>query len=254
MTIWEAALLGVVQGITEFLPISSDGHLALMHHLLGMGQLDLTFDVFLHGMTLLAIIIFFWKDIWKLSRQEMVGIALGTVPAVVVGLFIKDYLEPLSASLLIVGGFLMVTGVMNLFADRCLSRQKEGTSEVAPRQALVIGLFQAFAILPGVSRSGGTVASAVAMGVDRQAAFRFSFLLGIPAIAGATLLQFVDAAQAGFPDVVVVPYGIGGGLAFVVGLGALAFFRWVMKHARLELFGWYGVGVGMMTVIASVLV
>ncbi len=254
MTSVQALILGVVQGLTEFLPISSDGHLALMHHALGFAHADLVFDVFLHGATLLAVILFFWKDIWKMSLKEAAVIVISTIPAVAFGAIIKDRLEMLSASLVIIGVFEIVTGLMNLQAARCMAKPGEKSQAVTFKQGLIIGIFQALAILPGWSRSSGTVAAAVTQDIDREKAFRFSFLLGIPAIAGAATLTLVDVWKAGFPGIQPFPYLVGGFAAFCVGLGALKLLQWVISHAKFQWFGWYCLALGSVTIVAPLVV
>lgn len=246
MSIFQSILLGIVQGVTEFLPISSSGHLVLSQHLLGWQEPNLAFDVFVHFATLLAVAVFFYRDIINLKKTEIIALGLGTIPAVIVGLSFKNQIESLFGSLQLVSLMLIVTGLINLVTDRKLETTvtKEKKSEITPMKGFVVGLFQSVAIVPGISRSGSTVAGGVWQGLDRMSAFRFSFLLSIPAVAGATLLQLLDLSKDGFVGVTPLPFLIGGAAAFVSGFLSLRLFRYIMAKARLEWFGWYCVVLG----------
>ena len=151
MNFFQAVFLGFIQGITEFLPVSSSGHLAISQHFLGFKEANLAFDTFLHFGTLLAVIIFFWKDLIKLKIKNWLIIAVGTIPAIFAGLLIKDYIENIITSTVIVAGFLIVTGIINLISDKKLEQERT-TTNVSYKNSFIIGLFQAFAIIPGISR------------------------------------------------------------------------------------------------------
>ncbi len=254
MTIVQAVTLGLIQGVTEFLPISSSGHLAVFQNLFGLDGDLLIFDTTLHVATLLAIVLFFFKDILKLRFTDLLVLGVGTIPAVLFGLFVKDYMEVLFGSIKLVGVALIVTGVLNFITDKKLEVGSEKSEdrkkkEVDVKSGFLIGLFQAFAITPGISRSGSTVAGASLLGLSRQDAFKFSFLLGIPAIAGAGLLQAKDLITDGFVGVPVHILAIGAVSAFVSGLMSLFIFKYVIDKARFEVFGWYCVVLGGLVVL-----
>lgn len=251
MQIWEAVLLGVVQGVTEFLPISSSGHLLIVQHLLGFQHELITFDIVIHLATLVAILLFFGKSLLHVSFREWFLVGLGTIPAVIAGLFFKDAIEALFGADVWVGVQLIITGLIVFATDWWLAHQDEMrqrtkmTTQNNPVKALVIGVAQAIAIIPAISRSGSTVAGAIAMGLDREQAFRYSFLLAIPAIAGAGVLEFKDVYEAGETALLVSPpYLAGAVAALVTGILSLKLFKYVIDKAKLEWFGWYCVVVG----------
>ncbi|NLE74049.1 MAG: undecaprenyl-diphosphate phosphatase [Actinobacteria bacterium] len=212
MTIWEAILLGIVQGLTEFLPVSSSGHLVIVPELLNLSTPPVAFDVLLHFSSALAVIGYFAQDIYKMinaflrprsmPRAEMrtwrrlfVWLVIGTIPAGALGLLFRNFFESLFGSTLAVGALLMVTGSIMLIADLVLVRThvpRRSIRDMGLIDSLVVGLFQALAIAPGLSRSGLTISGGVYLGFDRQSAARFSFLLSVPAILGAGLLNLGD--------------------------------------------------------------
>lgn len=207
MTILQAVVLGIVQGLTEFLPISSDGHLALAYRAFGMPA-DLTFTVFLHGATLLAMLAYFYADIIAILRslisrspadagQRRVAllIAIGTVVSAILALGLGDLVEPASNSMLAIGlGFLataLLLGAGEWISSRAAASIEDPARLTLP-QAGIIGFLQGLAVMPGVSRSGSTIAAGLFSGLSRPAAARFSFLMGIPIITLATIKDFVD--------------------------------------------------------------
>lgn len=256
MSFWQAILLGVIQGITEFLPVSSSGHLVLAQSWLGFEEPQLLFDVAVHFATLFAVAIFFFPVILKLRFKQWLVIGIGTIPAVVIGLLFKDMIESLFAAQVVVSGALLVTAGLNFFADRKLNKEVEqdASEQVAVEQkigglswlqAAIIGCFQAFAIIPGISRSGSTLAGGLTQKLDRKTAFTFSFLLSLPAIAGATLLQVFDVMEAGSLSLPVEILLVGGMAAFVSGYASLWVFKKIIATARLEIFGWYCLVLGL---------
>jgi undecaprenyl-diphosphatase len=246
MTILEAVFLGIVQGATEFLPVSSSGHLVLVQDLLGWHQPDLTFDVWLHFSTLLAVIIFFWKDIRSLTKKEMFIILVASFPAAIVGLFFEDSISGLFGSTKIVASALLVTGLLNLFTDRVIKNKsvEKKESPISLKQGFIVGLFQALAIIPGISRSGSTVFAGSLQGLNRLRAFKFSFLLSLPAVLGASLIQFTKVLNQGVDGVVSSAFLLAAGAAFLTGLASLHVFRYVMKKSRLNWFGYYCLALG----------
>lgn len=208
MTIFEVIVLGIIQGATEFLPISSDGHLVLLPTFFNMPTPDLAMVGILHLGTLLAMSIYFWRDIWQIATAVLQGlrqkeplgtadarlgwlIAVGSIPAVVVGLFLKDWLESMFASPAIGAFFLLVTAVLLVIGEKMQTGGKR-PFELGWGEVFFIGLLQASALLPGVSRSGSTIAGGRMRGLDRPTATRFAFLLGFPAIFGAGMLSLVE--------------------------------------------------------------
>ncbi len=213
MSILEAIILGILQGATEFLPISSSGHLVLVPYLFTLAEPGLTLISIVHEGTLLAVLVYFRQDLWKIARGVLDGlrrrqplataesrlgwfIILGSVPAGAVGLLFADFFEEAFGAPAVAAGFLLVTAVLLVTGERLLSGKKD-LAQLTWLDALVIGFFQMLALFPGISRSGSTITAGLMRGFDRATAARFSFLLGIPAILGAGLLSMVDLVQAG---------------------------------------------------------
>lgn len=212
MTIIEAIILGIVQGATEFLPISSSGHLLLVPSLFNLSEPNLNAIAIAHQGTLLAILVYFRVDLWSILKGVAHGlrnrrpmetvesrlgwyIAAGTIPAIIVGFFFADAIDGLLANPTTAAFMLIMTGLILILGERIL------TGTTAPEgmkwgDAIIIGLAQALALIPGISRSGVTITAGLGRGLSRPAAARYSFLLGVPAIAGAGLLAFVDLVQS----------------------------------------------------------
>jgi undecaprenyl-diphosphatase len=253
MSLLDAVLLGLVQGLAEFLPISSSGHLVLTEGLLGIAQADIIFEVFLHFSTLLAILIYFKKDILAIRMKEAKLIVFGSIPVVVVGLLFKEQLEVVFGSIVIVSLLLIVTGILNLVTDHKLNngkKSKEAKKEIGVKEAIIIGIFQTFAILPGISRSGSTVAGGVLQNIERKKAFRFSFLLVIPVILGASFLQLLEVVGEGglsAGGLNISTLVVGGLTAFISGFLSLRIFEYVINKSRLEVFGFYCIFVGVVS-------
>lgn len=244
--LWQAALLGVVQGVTEFLPISSAGHLILVPALLGWPDSPLTrldFTVALHVGTLIALVAVFWSDWISLGRAVLVAagrrslgdprarlallIVLATIPAALAGVFLERAVEAALRSPTTVGIMMCGVGLLMGAADRWSLRLRDELS-LGPLGALGIGVGQAIAIIPGVSRSGITIAGGLAFGLTRTAAARFSFLMSAPVVAGAALKQGVDLAQGGGLNLIdLTAYSVGVGAAAVSGFVAI---RWLLGY------------------------
>lgn len=212
MTIIEAIILGIIQGATEFLPISSSGHLLLVPSLFNLSEPNLNGIAIAHQGTLLAILVYFRRDLWAIlkgvvhglrQRQPMataearIGwyIAAGTIPAIIIGFSLADTIDELFAHPTTAAFMLIITGLILILGERLLTGSTR-TEQMKWRDALIIGLAQALALIPGISRSGTTISAGLGRGLSRPAAARYSFLLGVPAIAGAGLLAFVDLAQS----------------------------------------------------------
>lgn len=238
MLVVEMLILAVVQGVAEFLPISSSGHLVIVGALLGGGDESATVEIILHAGTLASILVIYWRRILALLRADRRVIPLlvvGTIPAAILGLTIKSRAEWLLASPLLAGCMLLVTGGLLLL----LKWLPEGNSDYRQmrlRDALVVGCFQAFALLPGISRSGTTIVGGRVMGLDRTDSVTFSFLLAIPAILGASLLAVVDIVQEGTSSQAVAVLAGGAVVSFAVGILAL---RWLIHWARAGRLYWF---------------
>lgn len=249
----EVTLLSILQGIAEFLPISSSGHLVLGKSLLGMKEMGMRIDIFLHVGTLLAIFAFYWKIIYRIVKNlewdYLVKVIVSAIPAGAVGVLFKDQLETAFAEPKMVGGALIFTGIV-LTATRFLRKGEKGISF---GRAILMGLAQAVAILPGVSRSGMTLAAARASGVEAEKSAEFSFLMSAPPIAGAALLQILKAGDAAAATT-EVSWGLtiyGCLLAAVVGYLSLKLLLKSLKGRWFWLFGPYCAVVGLLTLILA---
>jgi undecaprenyl-diphosphatase len=242
MTIEQIIVIAVVQGITEFLPISSSGHLVLVPHLFHWPDQGQFVDVMVHVGTLFAILIYFWRDVWKLivgalelfrgkvtqDGKLAIYIVLATIPAVAFGLFLKKFgLGDLERSVTIVAWNTVIYGLLMLVADM-LGRQENTIENMTLKSALIIGVAQALALIPGTSRSGITMTAARFLNYTRPDAARFSFLLGIPAIAGAGVLTVGEALAAG--DTITMAAVYCAILTFFAGLAAIAFLMALVRR------------------------
>lgn len=235
MTILQAIILGITQGLTEFLPISSDGHLLLVQNLMGLVDVPLFFDVILHVASLVAIVIFFLPRWLKLPRKTLYYVAIATIPAVIAGLVVEPLFESLFRNLFVAGIGFLITGSFLMLAHRSInSNQKPET--MTAKKALFIGVLQALAIAPGVSRSGTTLAAALGQKIDREQAFSFVFLMAVPAIAGAFGLHVIKGVPLDVPLSIV---GWGFVASFVTSLAALTLLQLVIKQNKLNYFGYY---------------
>ena len=242
----DSLLLGIVQGLTEFLPVSSSGHLVMAQALLGTTPGGgIVFEVAVHVATLIAIVIFYHKRVWALTHGVLTAhadalryvgkLAVGTLPAVVVALLARSFIEEQFAAPVVAGTLLLVTGFIVWSTRYTIGR---GTAEEPTwAGALIIGCAQAFAILPGITRSGTTVATALALGMAPLAAAEFSFLLGVIAMAGAAVLLLPELTTAS-PELMSSILA-GGSAALVSGLLALVIFVWMLKSQRFYVFSWY---------------
>lgn len=261
MTIIEAAISGVVQGLTEFLPVSSSGHLVLLSKLFGEGENTLLFDVALHAGTLLALLIYFHKDIVLLARALVVRsahtrvawlLAAATIPAVISGVVLQSFAEDTFRSAVLVGCNLIFVGLLMFVAERVARQQTKKLETVSPKQALIMGVAQALAVIPGVSRSGSTITAGLFMGLDRVTATRFSFLLGVPIIFGALIKVLSDGGTEAFSNQMSI-FIVGVFAAFVSGLLAIRFMlRYLAKHS-LAVFAYYRIALGILVLLVVLL-
>lgn len=247
--------LGLIQGFTEFLPVSSSGHLVLMQHFLKMTEDNLLFDTILHLGTAFAILIVFRKDLQQIitglystDQQQRKDswwystmIIVGTIPAGVVGVFFKDQLEQLFINPNAAGIMLFVTAALLFFS----ATRKSGTRSLTLGIAFLIGISQALAIIPGISRSGSTIATALLLGIARPEAGRFSFMLALPAIFGAALLHVGDISGMSLPIAAIIAGLV---TSFVAGYFALKLLLHFVDRGKLFYFGFYCVAVAVLTI------
>jgi undecaprenyl-diphosphatase len=262
MSILHAIFLGVVQGLTEFLPVSSSGHLVFFQSMFGMEEPQLFFDVMLHFGTLLAVVVYFRKDVSGILRGigSMVAgkrkngdekrlfswIVVATIPTGIMGLLLKDWFESLFSKPNIVGGMLLVTGSI-LYLTRWTKREGRTLDKMKWADAILIGVAQGIAIIPGISRSGATISTGLFCGLNRELAGRFSFLLSIPAILGAMLLVIRKASL----NDDLLPILIGTAIAFGVGFFSLNFLMKVIRFGRVSYFSYYCWGIGILTILLT---
>lgn len=277
MSILDAIILGLVQGVAEFLPISSSGHLAILHNLFNMSDLGsshMFFDVLLHFGTLIAICFMYWSDIRAMLGQtiDLLGgrtfdanggrrkfpearlfmlIIVATLPLVLI-LPVHKYIEALSNSTIYVGIALVLTGCILLVADK-MPKGSKTEKNMLFTDALIVGLCQCVATLPGLSRSGTTITAGIATGHDRSYAVKFSLLMSIPAVLGATLLELIDAVKTGI-DVSLIPaYLFGMIAAMVSGVLSIGILKIIAKKTRFGGFSYYCWIVGVLTIILSLI-
>ena len=260
----QALILGLVQGLTEFLPVSSSGHLAIGREILGVeAAQDLVFEITVHVATVLATIIVFRKQIWKLlcglfkfkyndETDYILKICVSMIPVFIVGMFFKDRVESLFSSLLVVGLALVVTAMLLLFSDiyggRGKVAERQYRNGIGWWQALVIGVGQAFAVIPGLSRSGTTISTGLLCGVKRSDVAQFSFLMVLVPILGEAFLDLVGGDVAS-SSIGAGPLLVGFLAAFVSGLFACKVMIALVKKARLRWFALYCAIVGLAVII-----
>lgn len=264
MSSFEAFILGLVQGLTEFLPVSSSGHLTIAKHLFGIETGDLVFDIAVHAATVLATIIVFRKEIMELlcglfkfkyndETKYVCMILVSMIPVFVVGMFFKDYVEGLFGSgLAVVGGALMVTALLLFLSESVKKAQTSGKEggRMTYKSALWMGLAQAVAVIPGLSRSGSTIATGLLCGVDKKDVAKFSFLMVLVPILGEAFLDLVcgDAAGGATGG---LQLAIGFASAFVSGLLACRFMLVIVRRAKLKWFALYCAVVGLVCLLMN---
>lgn len=271
MTLWEAFLCGILQGLAEFLPISSSGHLALAHTFFGIESTEnlLSFDILLHLATLAVVFMVYYKDIFALvaaffsvtgklfrgkfryaalseDEKTVLLLILATLP-LAAAFFVKDAVEFLSGYARAVGIVLVLNGFLLLLAD--LFAKKRGERLLSPKGAFFVGLFQVMALVPGLSRSGSTIAGGMLFGLSRKHAVRFSFLMSIPAVLGANIVNIPDVWGAPSADVTLACALVGMGAAFVSGFLAIRLLTYIAKKETFGFFAYYCIIVGAVAAI-----
>ena len=261
----EALVLGLIQGLTEYLPVSSSGHLAIGSYLFGVeGEENLAFTVAVHVATVLSTLVILWKEIdWifrglfkcKLNDETkyVINIIISMIPVGIVGVFFKDYVEEVFGSgLVIVGCMLLVTAALLTFSFYAKPRQKD---KISIKDAFIIGLAQACAVMPGLSRSGSTIATGLLLGNKKESLAQFSFLMVIPPILGEALLDILKAVKGedAFGGIDALPLTVGFIAAFVSGCLACKWMINIVKKGKLIYFGIYCAIAGAVTLICSMI-
>lgn len=246
MDVVSSVFLGLVQGLTEFAPVSSSGHLVLAHSIFGAGAEDLAFDALLHLATALAIVVYFWRDLTRIvadflrwrAPAEGVAIIVGTIPAVLLGIFLEDLMATLFRNPLLVAGTLVGGSVIMLFAEWYARNNTANVQAevLSVRGALGVGLFQALALVPGTSRSGMTIAGGMILGLSRTQAARFGFLLGIPILLGAGAKKFLELYSSGTLHMIGTEALVGAVVAFVSGILVIHFLLSFLRRYTLYTF------------------
>jgi undecaprenyl-diphosphatase len=239
MGVLESIVLGIVQGLTEFLPVSSSGHLVLLQNVFGFSEPQLFFDTMLHLGTLIAVVVVMWKSILDLFRKpiRLVYLVIATLPAIAVTLLLKDFIEGTFTGKYLGYGFLLTA--IFLTAAELLSNRISKRRQVNAGVALGMGVMQAIAIFPAVSRSGSTIAGGLALGVGRREAAAFSFLMSIPAILGSVVLQGYEVVKAQTIPADILPTVIGTACAAVTGFFAIKFMMALISKKKLYGFAIY---------------
>ena len=275
MTVFTSFLLGLIQGVAEFLPISSSGHLAIAQNLLNLQtEIPEFFDVLLHLGTLLAVFVAYWQDIKDMvaeffrgigdlvhhttptpvppARRLILLIILGTLPLFAV-LPIKDKVQGLSNNMIFIGAALIVTGFL-LFASDMIRKGRKTERNATWLDVLIVGVGQAIATVPGISRSGMTISAGCFIGFERKFAVRFSFLLSIPAVLGANILSLKDAFEAGIVWSEVPIYLVGVVTAAVAGYLCIRLLKMIAGKGRFGAFAYYCWAVGLLTLVLNMIV
>ncbi|MGI6307864.1 MAG: undecaprenyl-diphosphate phosphatase [Dethiobacteria bacterium] len=261
MSYWEAIGLGLLQGLTEFLPVSSSGHLVIAQYFLGIKQPGVTLEVMVHFGTLLSIVWVFRRDILKLltgffsnAEEKRFGMLLfwGLIPTGIMGILWGTFFTSIFDRPLLVGLALLVTGCIVLAISKAEIKFK-GINKMKIQDALVIGIFQGIAIIPGITRSGSTILGALWRGLDRETAVRYSFILALPVIAGATLLELKDFLKVTANLEIIYPYIVATLVAFISGVFAITLFVKLLEEGRFYYMAYYCWCLGLLTIVGSCL-
>jgi undecaprenyl-diphosphatase len=251
MEIFEVIILSIIQGIGEWFPISSSGHLAIMHSIFGSN--NLSFDVFLHFASIIAVIIIFHKDIiqlFNLKKKENIKylffILISIIPAGIIGILFKDKIEGFFSSMFYLGLFFILSGVI-IFSTKFFKTKRK---EMNFFDVCLIGIFQAIAIVPGVSRSGSTISAGIYMGLEKKEAIKFSFLMAIPIILGASIVEFNDLNNQNIDySLLLISFLI----CLVVSLFTIKLFVKIVKSDKFYYFGIYNFIIGLIVLIISLI-
>ena len=295
MNLFEAIILGFIQGVAEFLPVSSSGHLAIFKNFFGLEEAGIAYDILLHVGTLVAVFICFWSDIWELIvngvgilvdacknigifftnlfnknkkgytmkeyinvistpfRRYVMLIIVATIPTGLMGVLLKDMIETVSATLIVPGICLLMTSVILLIADNAKDGH-ENEENVSYKKAGFVGICQGFATMPGISRSGTTVTACLLAGMDRTFAVKFSFIVSIPAIIGAAILDVPDLFKAGVTGSEMINYTIGTIVSGVVGYVCIKTMLKIVRKKKFKVFSIYCAVMGLVSIIGFFLI
>ena len=277
MSYFEAVILGLVQGLAEFLPISSSGHLALLQQWFGIREDNvLLFTVLLHVGTLISVFFIYWKDIWELIvelcltikdlctgkglrleerpvRKLGVMIIVATIPTGIIGVLFGDFFDSLYTSVIPIGIGLIITGFLLIFAEKT-GEGNRGLQQMNFRNAIFVGLVQGVAICPGISRSGSTLFGSLLCNLDRKFAVKFVFLISIPSILGSAVLEAPDAIKAGFDMTQLGPVLVGMAVAAISGLVAIKTMIKVVSDKNRNYFSYYVWALGLIVVLYGIFV
>ena len=288
MGLLESIIMGIIQGVTEFLPVSSSGHLAIFKNFFGMSEVGISFDILLHVGTLVAVFICFWKDIWELivngfgiivdviktvgyffvnltksdksSRKEYVNvistpyrryvilIIVATIPTGIMGILLKDTIERATTALLVPGICLLITSILLLIADNAKDG-RETEENFSYKKAGIIGICQGFATMPGISRSGTTITACLMTGMDRAFAVKFSFIVSIPAILGAAVLDLPDMFKESISTAQWANYAVGTVISAVAGYVCIKTMLKVVRKKKFKGFSLYCALMGIIAII-----
>ena len=242
MTILQAIILGIIQGLTEFLPISSSGHLLLFEGIFGIQNNSMFFNVLLHFASLLAVVIIFWKDIVDLFKhpfsERVKTFIIATIPTIIIALIIEKNFEDFIFTQFL--GFCFLISAIVIFITFLLRKKtKNQVFSVNRKQGFIIGIVQGIAVLPGISRSGSTICAALLQGVEREESAKFSFLLSIPVILGAMLFETVDGIKSGFGNINALACILGFIFSFLVALFTIKFMMKIVKNGNWVWFSLY---------------
>lgn len=276
MSLLNALILGIIQGVSEFLPISSSGHLSIAQNLFGLeleGSGDMLLEVLLHLGTLAAVFVVYWADIRDMvleffrtigdmrrgtapkpippARRLILLLIVGTLPLFLI-LPVKDFIEGLSSNTYVVGGALLVTGVLLFVSDR-VQKGKKTAANARLMDVLAVGVSQAVATCPGLSRSGTTIALGCFMGLERKFAVRFAFLLSIPAVLGANILKIFDVLETGIDPSLLPAYLLGMAAAAVSGYLSIRLVHMITDKGRFGTFAYYCWAMGALTIVLTIL-
>jgi len=255
VSILDAVLLGIIQGITEWLPISSSAHLALAQHFLGIGA-DVAFDIILHLGTLLAVVIYYRKDIIglvagaaRMQKKELLYIAyliICAVPTAIIGLAFKDFFEGMFGNVVMIAFALFITGTFLIIAGKVNDKAKNGPDA---KKSFIIGVAQGIAVAPGISRSGATIGTGLILGMGKEEAARFSFLGGIAPIAGAVVLEGKNAVIGSSVDLASVIIGFA--VSAIVGYFSIALLLRIIRGSKFQWFGYYCIALAVVSALLS---
>lgn len=249
-------ILGVIQGFTEFLPISSSGHLVIFQYLFGFKTDQLTLSIVLHFGTLIPVIIIYWDDIkgillFKKEQRRLSWLILvGIIPTGILGLLLDDYIEALFSSVYTVGYMLLITGALIYLSER-LSKARFNLENMKEKNALIVGLAQSLAMIPGISRSGSTIVASLVQGLDRESAAKYSFLIAVPVIFGVSLLEIKNIASVGLESISWCVLFAGFIASAIAGYIAIKYLLHILRKGSLLIFSYYCWGLGLLIILLA---